>query len=156
MTLSMVSGGITVRTRLMAFLMLLALALPLVGRMAHAQGDRGSIGGTILDPSGAVVPGAKVVATNLGTGLAQTTQSGSGGEYRVPFVPIGIYSVTVEHPGFSTWQSTNVVVNVNTSVAVDAHLSIGTAATTVTVSDAPPLISEEGLNLGKVMDNKLI
>lgn len=144
------------RTRLTAFLILLAVALPLVGGIAYAQSDRGSIGGTILDPSAAVVPGAKVTATNLGTGLTQTTQSGSGGDYRVPFVPIGIYSVTVEHPGFNTWQSTNVVVNVNTSVTVDAHLSIGTAATTVTVTDAPPLISEEGLNLGKVMNNKLI
>lgn len=144
------------RSKFTVFLMLIAFALPLMGRMALAQGDRGTIGGMIIDPSGAVVPGANIVAKNLGTGITQTTQSGSAGEYRIPFVPIGTYSVTVEHPGFRTWQSTNVVVNINTLVTVDVHLSLGAAEATVTVTATPPLISEEGLNLGKVMDNKLI
>ncbi|HEV2730000.1 MAG TPA: carboxypeptidase-like regulatory domain-containing protein, partial [Terriglobales bacterium] len=67
-----------------------------------AQTFRGTILGTVTDPSGAVVTGAKVTAKNVGTGLERTTQTSADGSYSIPELPIGTYTVTVSQSGFQT------------------------------------------------------
>lgn len=152
-----VLGGMLVRnTFTQVFYGVLCLVSLLTGISAYAQGDRGSIAGTITDPTGAAVPNATITLRSLGTGNTQTTQSGQGGDYRLPFISIGSYSVTVEKAGFRKWESTDVMVNINTLVELDVHLTVGSTSETVVINDAPPLLSGEGLNLGKVMNNKQI
>ena len=80
------------KLRLVVMFVLLSTAL-LVG-----QTFRGTILGSVTDPSGAVVAGATVKVKNLGTGLERTTMTSADGSYAVPELPIGSYSVTVRRP----------------------------------------------------------
>jgi Carboxypeptidase regulatory-like domain len=78
----------------------LSVGFLLVSSSALAQVDTGAILGTVTDPSGAVVPGAKVTATNLGTRLALSTTTSGVGSYEFTSMRIGNYSITVEKEGF--------------------------------------------------------
>ena len=125
-------------------------------RIGFGQGDRGTMAGTVTDPTGAAIVGATVTVTNGSTGFRQLAMTGGQGQYRVPLVPMGSYAVTVEHAGFRKWATEGVVVNINTVVTLDAVMEVGSASETVTVNAAPPLLSDEGSNLGKVMTNREI
>ena len=99
-----------------------------------AQTFRGTILGTVTDPQGAVVSGAKVTVRNVNTGLERTTQTSDDGSYSVPELPIGTYTVTVNQSGFQTSSVTNVAVGVASERRVDVALKAGQVTTTVEVS----------------------
>src|SRR5579862_3322617 len=99
-----------------------------------AQTFRGTILGTVTDPSGAVVSGAKVAVRNTATGLERTTQTTSDGTYNVPELPIGTYSVTISQSGFQTFVASGVAVTVAAEKRVDASLKTGQVAEQVIVS----------------------
>src|ERR1700674_5838646 len=104
------------RTRvILAFVLLAAISL-------SAQTFRGTILGTVTDPSGAVVAGATVSVKTAGTGLERTTQTSSDGSYALPELPIGTYTVTVTLTGFQTFATTGVTVDVSTERRVDAAM----------------------------------
>src|SRR5256885_9592508 len=126
--LSQKSKGEFMRVRMvLAFVVLAATSL-------IAQTFRGTILGTVTDPSGAVVAGAKVTAKNVNTGLERTTQTSADGSYSIPELPTGTYTVTISQSGFQTSVTTGVVVNVAIERRVDAMLKAGQVATTVEVS----------------------
>src|SRR5260370_27585827 len=106
------------------------------------QTFRGTILGTVTDPQGAVVVGAKVTVRNVNTGLERTTQTSADGSYAIPELPIGSYTVTVNQSGFQTSSVTNVAVDVASDKRVDVALKTGQGATTVEVS-GEALRSEE-------------
>ena len=116
------------RTRRVLVFVLLAVA------GLSAQTFRGTILGTITDPSGAVVAGAKVTAKNTGTGLERSTETSGDGSYSIPELPIGTYNVTVTQQGFQTFVATGVTVDVATERRVDAALKTGEISTKVEVS----------------------
>ena len=111
----------------LVFVLLAAASLP-------AQTFRGTILGTVTDPSGAVVAGAKVTAKNTGTGLERATQTSGDGSYSIPELPIGTYNVTVSQQGFQTFVATSVTVDVATERRVDAFLKTGEVSTKVEVA----------------------
>src|SRR5712692_2758124 len=90
-----------------------------------AQTFRGTILGTVTDPQGAVISGAKVTVRNVNTGLERTTQTSADGSYAVPELPIGTYTVTVSQSGFQTSSITNVAVDVAAEKRVDVTLKTG-------------------------------
>src|SRR5688572_13424992 len=93
-----------------------------------AQEFRGTITGTVTDPNGAVVPGAKVTVKNTATNVTTNATSGESGGYAVPFLVPGTYSVSVVGDGFKTSTRENVEVKVDDRIAVDFKLEIGTSA----------------------------
>jgi hypothetical protein len=100
----------------------------------------GDVAGTITDPSGAVIPGAKVTIVNTATGETKTaTTSGSGG-YRIAFLPPGLYSVTVEANGFSKDKNT-VTVSAGTISKDDLKLVTGQSTSTVEVTAVPDFVN---------------
>src|SRR5262245_14303532 len=99
-----------------------------------AQAFRGTILGRITDPAGAVVPGATVEVVNLDTNTTQSARSNEDGNYQVPFLLPGNYSVRIEHPGFKSVEQKNVRVPTNAQVTLDFKLELGTASDKVTVS----------------------
>src|SRR6266542_4251248 len=106
-----------------------------------AQTFRGTILGTVTDPGGAVVAGAKVTAHNVNTGLDRTTASSGDGSYSIPELPIGTYSVTVSQSGFQTQVTSGVAVNVSVERRVDVTLKPGQVSETVEVAgDTLPLV----------------
>src|SRR5436190_6422226 len=104
-----------------------------------AQEYRGTISGTVTDPNGAVIPGAKVTVKNIGTNIAVNTVTNESGSYTVPFLVPGTYSVSVVGDGFKTSARENVEVKVDDRIALDFKLEIGAAAEVNIVADSEVL-----------------
>src|ERR1039457_5346689 len=121
-----------------------------------AQVDMGSISGTIHDPSGAVIPNAKVMLTNEDTRITASTKSGSGGQYTFAPVKIGRYSITASAAGFKTVQQNNVTVDVQQKVEVNIQLDLGATTETVVVNTAPPLLQTQDASVGQVIEEQSI
>ncbi|MBV9406693.1 MAG: carboxypeptidase regulatory-like domain-containing protein, partial [Acidobacteriaceae bacterium] len=103
---------------------------------AWAQLNTGSIAGTVKDPSGAVVPGAKVTVTDTGKHFTYTSVTDSNGIYSVRSLPPSTYTVRVDAPGFAPLERPNVVLEVSANINIDASLQVATTGETVTVSEA--------------------
>ncbi|HUY82117.1 MAG TPA: TonB-dependent receptor [Acidobacteriaceae bacterium] len=101
---------------------------------AKAQTVYGSITGTVTDPTGAVVPNAKVVVRGEETGTTFNGQATSAGVFRFTQVPIGAYDIKVTAPGFKVAQINKVQVNLQITTSVDVKLQVGTAVQSVTVN----------------------
>src|SRR6266545_4700351 len=118
---------------------------------ALAQSDRGVITGTITDQGGGVMPGVSVVATNLATNQELRTVSTETGNYTIPAIPAGTYSLTVEHPGFRKFVQTGITVQVAQTARIDVVLQVGTAANLITVSADAPLLKTESAEQSTVL-----
>ena len=120
-------------------MLLVAFAAP-----AFAQSDRGTILGTVTDPGGAVVVGAKITATDLNTGEVREATTSDAGTYTLPELKANPYKVAVEAQGFKTSTLENVQVTVQGSRRVDIQLELGQISEAVTVtSDAAPIIQAD-------------
>ncbi|WP_263359684.1 TonB-dependent receptor [Acidicapsa ligni] len=119
----------------------LVFALVFTATFAHAQTVTGSITGEVTDPSGAVVPGARVVAHNLDTNVDSPTTTNSTGFYRIQFLPIGHYQVTIEAKGFNTETLPPFQLEVLQTTTFNVKLGVGSSATTVDVSAAAPILN---------------
>ena len=98
----------------------LILLLP---RVIWAQAT-GSIVGTVTDPSGAVLPGAKVTATRIDTGVSRSTVTSGAGTYIIPNLVVGTYNVTAENPGFKSGNATGITLDVSQTRQVDFKLTL--------------------------------
>ena len=135
---------------LLVFVLLAAVSL-------SAQTFRGTILGTVTDPSGAVLPGVKVTVKNAGTGLERTTETSADGSYALPELPIGTYTVTITLPGFQTSVTTGVIVDVSTERRVDAAMKTGQVSTRVEVSgDLLPQVETTSDDLGGVLTQETV
>jgi hypothetical protein len=125
------------------------LWLVLVSASLLAQTFRGTILGTVTDPQGAVVAGAKVTAHNIDTGLERITQTSADGSYSLPELPIGTYTVSVTQSGFQTAVTSNVAVNVAAERRVDVVFRTGQVSEKVEVSgETLPLVETTSNTLG--------
>jgi hypothetical protein len=98
-----------------------------------AQLTTASLGGTVTDSSGAVVPGASVTVRNTGTAFTKNMQSGADGSYLFPVLPIGTYTLTVEKAGFKTYLQSGILLTVNQAVTQGVVLQVGSTSEQVTV-----------------------
>src|SRR3979411_3418335 len=113
-------GSASQRTLEISILKTGMAALLLIATSAWAQSFRGSIRGTVTDPSGSVISGAKVTAKNIGTGLQREATTGQDGAYVLAELPAGEYTVTAESTGLSpSAQNVQVNVGVDTSANFD-------------------------------------
>ncbi len=113
--------------------------------VAFAQSDVGAITGFIRDQSGAVVPNAKIVITNEGTGEQHPVNSDAQGHYTVPNLLPGFYAMTAEASGFKKFESTHNKLDAATTLSLDASLAVGQTSETVEVSaTASQLQTESG------------
>jgi len=110
---------------------------------ARAQSVTASLGGTVVDENGAVVPGSKVAVISIAKGFQRTTTTKDDGTFYVPLLPPGNYTVKAEHDGFTTAELRDVVLNVNDQVTIEIKLKVGSiAGETVTVIDQASIINE--------------
>jgi len=107
---------------------------------SNAQVISGDLVGTVLDKTGAVVPGATVEATNANTGVKAQTKAGQNGEYRFSNLPVGAYNVAASAPNFSTTTINNFRVELNKISTLQITLEVQGAVTSVEVSGAPPAL----------------
>jgi hypothetical protein len=108
-----------------------------------AQSDVGSIGGFVRDPSGAVVPKAKVVLKNEATREEHATSTNDSGYYTVTNLPPSLYTVTIEGVGFKKFESTHNKLDPNTTLGLDASLTVGAATETVEVVATAAVLQTE-------------
>src|SRR5205807_602768 len=128
--------------KLRALMSLIAVTLALVWCIPSVgQVIRGSISGTVTDPSGAVVSSAQVKAKNVETGVVLTTTSDNSGLFRFSLLQVGTYTVEITAQGFKTAAQNNIIVAAGRDSGLGSvHLTVGEASTTVEVSAEAPLI----------------
>src|SRR5215467_9036461 len=114
----------------------ISLALVLVALASHAQTFRGSINGTVTDPAGAVVPKAQVKATETATSADHNTVTTSDGQFAIQDIPLGLYKVTVNAPGFATTTIDNVQVVAGQIYTLTVRLTVAKESQSVEVSAA--------------------
>jgi hypothetical protein len=135
---------------LAAFSLLTLMVTPLA-----AQTFRGTILGTVLDPNGAVVLGARVTAKNINTGIERTTETDDQGNYTIAELQTGSYEVTIRQPGFQTAIVTNVIVGVSAERRVDVSLVVAGADTVVQVAAAAQVETTSN-TLGGTITQKVV
>lgn len=138
---------------LCAALAFFAVSLCPAGLRAQATGE---ITGRIADPSGAVVPNAKVTATHVETGVSQSTVTSSSGTYTIPSLLVGTYKVTASAQGFKTASAQGITLDVSQQRQVNFTLALAGVTTSVEVSAAPPLINTTNGTLAQVVSGEQV
>ncbi len=129
----------------------LTLALP-----ARAQSSGGTIAGTVLDPSGALVPNVTVTAVGADTGTTYTTVSSSSGAFRFPQMQLGRYNLTFTAAGFSTQKLNGILVTTGNVSPAEAHLETGGVNSVVTVDETAPVVETENTEVSNTISAKQI
>ncbi len=109
-------------------LLLAVFALLSLTATLHAQYDNGSLVGTIRDASGAPIAEAAVTITNNDTGIASATKTNNSGDYEVPSLRVGVYTITASAPGFSDAVAQDITVSVGNRQRIDLSLKVGGAS----------------------------
>uniref|UniRef100_Q01ZI5 TonB-dependent transporter Oar-like beta-barrel domain-containing protein n=1 Tax=Solibacter usitatus (strain Ellin6076) TaxID=234267 RepID=Q01ZI5_SOLUE len=135
----------------------LAVGLLLCAVTGTAQEIGGAtINGSVTDPSGALIAGARVTATQTATGAQRTTQTSSAGLYTLSALPAGAYDVTIEGTGFKQAKFAAVPVSVGAVVTLDAHLEVGATQEIVDVTADAPVVETSRSQTSTVVDQKAI
>ena len=149
-------GSSSQRTLAILILTIGVAALLLIATPAWTQSFRGSIRGTVTDPSGSVIAGAKVSAKNIGTGQQREATTGADGGYVLAELPAGEYTVTVESAGLSP-SAQNVQVNVGLDTTANFDLTkVEKRTEQLTVTAEAPVIETTRDVLGQVVERRLV
>ncbi len=127
--------------------------LALAAQMAAQTATSGQIVGTVRDPSGAAVEGARIVLTST-TGQTREAQSSREGYYRFSGIEPGEYSMRVTAPGFATYTAGGIEVGVTETAEVSPQLRVGAATTNVQVTAEAPLVQTEDPTTGRVVEEQ--
>jgi hypothetical protein len=133
--------------------LLTCCTVPLIACTIAFAAVTGSISGRVVDATGSVISGAKVTATDAGTGIVTTTTTNVDGAYSFPQLPIGHYTVRVNAAGFSEFQETNIVLDVNTALRVDATLQVSSVAQNIQVTANAVQVDTISTQLGDVISS---
>src|SRR5207245_10023766 len=126
-----------------------ALAGMLVTTSALAQTPTGTILGSVKDAQGAVVPGATVAATNLGTQYSRSAVTDAAGEYALRVLPVGTYMVVITMPGFKNFTRTGILLEVGRNARVDATIELGAVNESVSVVGDSPLVDPASASVAR-------
>ena len=133
----------------------MAALLLLCAGYVYSQAVNATLLGTVTDSSGAVAPNAKVVATEVNTGVSRSTQTNESGNYSFPDMPPGQYSVSVELQGFKKDTRRDISLIVNSSTRVDVVLQPGAVTESIEVTGAPPLLQTDRADTGAKIESVL-
>jgi len=131
------------------------LFLALLGIVpAYAQAPTGTILGSVKDASGGLIAGATVTALNMETGLSRSVPTGEDGSYRFDALPVGRYSLKIEHAGFKTITQTGIVLDVSQEVVINVSLQVGGATQEVVVTGEAPQVNTTSGQLGGLVNEE--
>lgn len=136
-------------TAILCFALLCAMPLT-------AQDARGTVLGRVMDESGSVIPGAEVRITNENTGVVAAAKANDSGNFVLPYLIPGTYTLSVEMAGFKRWVRPGIQVRINDSVEVNVDLSVGDVTESVEVISTTPLLSTAEASLGQVIDERRV
>jgi hypothetical protein len=124
--------------------------------LAFGQEYRATLTGRVTDAQDAVVPQAKIVATQIETGARTETVSGADGQYTIPFLPPGQYRVTAEAAGFKRFVRDTFQLGSGERVPLEIKLEVGQAAESVTVSGDAPVLETATATMGQVINSRQV
>lgn len=120
--------------------------------LAQAQAANGVIEGTVTDPSGSVVAGAKVKVLNLDNGTTREVTTNDSGFYRAPLLPLGRYEVVVEHTGFNRYAQSGITLSAGQAATIDIALKVGAVNNEVTITSDAPIADTSKIELGRTIN----
>lgn len=141
---------------LLAALVLTALLTRVGNSPLTAQVTGGTLTGTVSDPAGAVVPGASVVAKNLGTNVEFRTRTTSAGAYTLLNLPAGTYSLSIESSGFQRYLRSPIEISQGATVGLDATLQVGQITETIEVRGASPQLQTQSSEVSQQVSRKFV
>src|SRR5262245_3835819 len=124
--------------------------------LVWGQGSTAQITGSVTDPSGAVLPGVEVTATQTETAVSRTAVSNEAGAYVLPNLPVGPYRLEAALPGFRTFAQTGIVLQVNSNPAINIVLQVGQVTETIEVQANAAMVETRSTGVGQVMENARI
>src|SRR5438034_1211116 len=136
---------------LVSFLIVSVLASAVVWGQATAQ-----ISGTVKDPSGAVLPGVDITVTQTDTGIARNAVTNETGSYVLPNLAVGPYKLEAALPGFRTFLQTGIILQVNSSAAINPVLEVGQVSEQVEVQANAAMVETRNAGVGQVIENQRI
>jgi Carboxypeptidase regulatory-like domain len=123
----------------------------------NAQQQTADVVGTVTDATGAIIPGATVTITNLGTNISNTTMSTASGDYAFNLLPPGAYSVKVESSGFKSFAAQNITLAAGDRARVDAKLEVGSVSQTVEVqATVAPALQTDTSNVETLVTSQAV
>jgi hypothetical protein len=131
------------------------LALAAVGGV-YGQSERGTITGAVRDTSGSVIPAAKVVVTNDATGVKVDTTTNGAGEFTVPSLQPGVYTVRVDKTGFRPSEEKGLTLDAASTARADATLQVGTSKEAIEVQASAVQLQTEDSKNSVTLQNKLV
>lgn len=140
------------KSRLLFWILAVVIVLALPA-LSFAQYDDGSLVGTIRDASGSAVPNVTVTVTNTATGVASVTHTDTAGDYEVPSLRVGVYTVSASATGYAIAEAKNITVSVGARQRIDLTLKVGTTETTVEVSDVALQIETDSSQRDQTITN---
>jgi hypothetical protein len=139
------------KTNLLRTLALSLATVLMCGMLGRAQTVTATVTGLVTDPTGAIIPGAKVVAHNMDTGIDSTATSDLAGLYRISYLPIGSYEITVNSQGFGQRTIPAFQLEALQTANFNVTLTPGGGSTTVQVSDAAPILNTNDSTLSSTL-----
>lgn len=136
--------------------LLLLLGLCLLSSFAFSQSTNATISGGVTDPSGSFILDADVRIANDSTGIVYSARTNSSGMYVVPILPPGHYHVQISKPGFKTVIKADVILNVQSAIALNFVLPVGATSESVTVDAASSSINTSDGSVSTVVDRKFV
>lgn len=133
----------------------LSLAL-LLGALASAQEITGSLAGIVTDAAGGALANADVVATHQETGAVRRIRTNSDGQYTIPSLPIGGYTLDVSFTGFKPARQSNITLHISDHIRVDFKLAVGDLSQSVTVEENAALVSTETSEQGGLISGEQV
>ncbi len=122
----------------------------------RAQDPNATVSGRVLDPSGAIVPGAQVKVINDATNIEYSSVTNEVGIYSIPFIPPGKYHIQVSKNNFKTMVKPNVILQVQDALTINFALELGAASESVTVEGGAPLVNTQSGSVGTVIDRQFV
>lgn len=135
---------------------ILLVALFSMSVRVQAQEFRGTISGTVTDNNGALVPGASVTVREVRTGTTNQTTSDASGQYTVPFLLPGQYTVTAKATGFADLQRTGVTLESQQHLVLNLEMKVGAATESVIVTGEPPQLNVANGSVGQVISTQSV
>src|SRR5207249_8794222 len=120
-----------------------------------AQVNNASLTGLVTDSAGAVVPNASVIVKNKATDVQNSTTTDSSGYFTFASLPVGIYTIIIELPGFKKAVHENVNLEVGQKARIDTTLEVGTVTESVVVGSTPQLLTTQEATTGGVIENRM-
>jgi len=132
------------------------MAIGFFGSISASADIKGSISGTVTDPSGAALPKATVTATESSTRVQTTSTTDGKGLYSFPVLSVGSYSIKVNSQGFSDFEETGIKVDANSSIRIDVKLQLGAVTDSITVQSEMLRVETQNSQMGQVIESEKI